>query len=427
MACRRTGTTFDNRENELSREGNASSYYYMHKAFAQFALLGFIAAWASGVAPVRAQDRFAAIRSRMQAFVDQGEISGAVTLVATRDGILHLAAVGQSDLSSGRKMKTDDVFWIASMTKPMTAAAAGMLVDDGKLSFDDPVKKYLPEFHDLQVVKEQTEGRMLVPAARPITLRDLLTHTSGMGEYVATDPHWTLAEMIKGVAREPLLFQPGTKWSYSTAGFDTVCRVVEVAGGMPFAKFMQQRLFNPLGMKNSTFWLTPAQEKRFATNYRRNEQTGKLEPAVITFMYGGAVTDGARPPLGGSGLFSTAEDVAKFYRMLLNSGAYNGERILKYETASELTRAQTGKLKAGFLPGSAWGFGFCLVEKPQGATAMLSPGTFGHGGAHGTQSWADPQRGAIYILMIQRAGLPNSDGSEMRRVFQETAVAALGQ
>jgi CubicO group peptidase (beta-lactamase class C family) len=113
--------------------------------------------------------------------------------------------------------------------------------------------------------------------------------------------------------------------------------------------------------------------------------------------------------------------------MLLNSGVYDRERILKYETASELTRAQTGKLKAGFLPGSTWGFGFCLVEKPQGVTAMLSPGTFGHGGAHGTQSWADPQREVIYILMIQRAGLPNSDGSEMRRVFQETAVAALGQ
>jgi CubicO group peptidase (beta-lactamase class C family) len=359
--------------------------------------------------------------------VDQGEISGAVTLVATRDRILHLAAVGRSDLATGRKMERTDLFWIASMTKPMSAAAAGMLVDDGKLSFDDPVEKYLPEFRNLQVAQEQAGERVLVPATHPITLRELLTHTSGMGEYVTTDPHWTLAAMCQSVAREPLKFQPGTRWSYSTAGIDTVCRVVEVAGGMPFAKFMQMRLFDPLGMKNSTFWLTPAQEKRFATNYRRNEQNGKLEPATIAYLYGGAVTDHARPPLGGAGLFSTAEDVTRFYQMLLNGGVFAGERILKYETASEMTHAQTGRLKAGFLPGTVWGLGLCVVKEPQGVTAVLAPGSFGHGGAHGTQSWADPQRGVVYILMIQRAGLPNADGSEMRRVFQETAAAALGQ
>lgn len=372
-----------------------------------------------------APDKFAAVPERMKVFVDQGEISGAVTLVATKNKILHLAAVGRSDLATGRKMEPNDLFWIASMTKPMTAAAAAMLVDDGKLSFDDPVEKYLPEFRNLQVVQEQTEGQVLVPAARPITLRDLLTHTSGMGEYVTTDPHWKLAEMCKSIAREPLKFQPGTRWSYSTAGIDTVGRLVEVVGRMPFAKFMQQRLFDPLDMRNSTFWPTPAQQKRFATNYRRNEQTGQLEPATIFYLYGGAVTDRARPPLGGAGLFSTAEDVAKFYQMLLNGGVSDRTRILKYESVAELTGAQTGRLKAGFLPGTVWGLGFCVVKVPQGVTAMLAAGSFGHGGAHGTQSWADPERGVVYVLMIQRAGLPNADGSEMRRVFQETAAAAL--
>jgi len=377
--------------------------------------------------PARAQDKFAAIPERMQAFVDQGEISGAVMLVATKDRILHLSAIGQSDLASSRKMETNDFFWIASMTKPMSATAVAMLVDEGKLSFDDPVEKYLPEFRDLWVIQEQTaERRVLVPTARPITLHDLLTHTSGMGEYVAYGPHWTLAEMVKAVAREPLKFQPGARWSYSTAVIDTLCRVVEVAGGVSFAEFMQRRLFDPLGMKDSTFWLTPEQEKRFATNYRRNPEIGKLEPATIYYMYGGAVTDRERPPLGGAGLFSTAEDVAKFYQMLLNGGSLGGKRILKPETVSEMTHTQTAGLKAGFLPGSAWGLGFCLVQEPQGATAVLAPGTFGHGGAHGTQSWADPRRGVIFILMIQRAGLPNSDGSDLRRVFQETATAALG-
>jgi CubicO group peptidase (beta-lactamase class C family) len=398
----------------------------MHASLHRFLPI-FLATASLAAAPVSTPDQFAAIPARMQIFVDQGEVSGVVMLVATKDRILHLSAIGQSDLAGGRKMQTNDLFWIASMTKPMSAVAVAMLVDEGKLSFDDPVEKYLPEFRNLWVIQEQTaERRVLVPTARPIALRDLLTHTSGMGEYVAYGPHWTLAEMIKAVAREPLKFQPGTRWSYSTAGIDTLCRVVEVASGVPFAEFLQQRLFDPLGMKNSTFWLTPEQEKRFATNYRRNPETGKLEPATIYYMYGGAVTDRERPPLGGAGLFSTAEDVAKFYQMMLNGGSLGGKRILKPETVAEMTHTQTGGLKAGFLPGSAWGLGFCLVQEPQGATAVLAPGTFGHGGAHGTQSWADPRRGAIYILMIQRAGLPNSDGSDLRRVFQETAVAALG-
>jgi CubicO group peptidase (beta-lactamase class C family) len=398
----------------------------MKRSLALSAVLGVVAASVLGIAPLRAQDKFAAIPERMQAFVDQGEIAGAVTLVATKDRVLDLAAVGQGDLASGRKMATNDMFWIASMTKPMSAVAAAVLVDEGRLSFSDPVEKYLPEFHGLWVVQETTaERRVLVSAVRPITVRDLLTHTSGMGEYVAYGPHWTLAEMIKGVMREPLKFQPGSRWSYSTAGLDTVGRIVEVVAGVPFAEFMQRRLFDPLGMNDTTFWMTPEQEKRFATNYRRNPDTGKLEPATIYYMYGGAVTDRGRPPLGGASLFSTAEDLAKFYQMLLNGGAVTGTRILKPETVAEMTRPQTGNIKAGFLPGSAWGLGFCLVEQPDGVTAILSSGTFGHGGAHGTQSWADPRRGVIYIMMIQRAGLPNSDGSEMRRVFQETASVAL--
>jgi CubicO group peptidase (beta-lactamase class C family) len=398
----------------------------MHKPLLRPFVVFLLAATALGAAPTSTQDRFASISARMQEFVDQGEIAGAVTLVATKDQVLHLAAIGQSDLASGRKMQTDDLFWIASMTKPMSAACVALLVDDGKLGFDDPVEKYLPEFHNLWAVQEQTvDRRVLVPAARSITLRDLLTHTSGMGEYVAYGPHWTLAEMIMGVVREPLKFQPGSKWSYSTAGIDTLCRVVEVVSGRPFAEFMQQRIFDPLGMADSTFWLAPEQVKRFATNYRRSQETGKLEPATIYYMYGGAVTDRQRPPLGGAGLFSTAGDVAKFYQMMLNGGEFNGRRILRPETVREMTRTQTAGLKAGFLPGSAWGLGLCLVQEPQGATAVLAPGTFGHGGAHGTQSWADPQRGVVYILMIQRAGLPNSDGSDLRRVFQETAAAAL--
>ena len=358
----------------------------------------------AGAAP---SDRFSAVPAAIQPFVDNGEISGAVMLVATKDHVLHLSAVGRSDLSSGRKMETEDLFWIASMSKPVTAAGIALLADEGKLTFDDPVEKYLPEFRNQWVIQEQTpDRRVLAKATRPVTLRDLLTHTSGLGEYPVTNPHWTLAEMSMVIAREPLRFPPGSHWGYSTAGFDVLGRVIEVVSGLPFAEFMQLRLFTPLGMRETTFWLTPEQEKRFARNYRPNAPSGKLEETVIHYLYGGAVTDHARPALGGAGLFSTAEDVAKFYQMMLNHGTANGRTILKPETVTEMTRKQTGELPAR--PGMPWGLGFCVIEDPaqMEANRHFTTGTFGHGGAHGTQSWADPATGLVYVFMIQRAGTP---------------------
>ena len=372
-----------------------------------------------------AADKFAAVPEALQQLVNSNEIPGAVALVATKDRVLHLSAVGQSDLATGRKMKPDNIFWIASMSKPMTSVAVAMLADDGKLSFDDPVEKYLPEFRDMWVAGEQTaQQRVLVKAARPITLRDLLTHTSGLGEYRVTDPHWSLAAMIKVLAREPLRFQPGTRWSYSTAGMDTLGRVVEVVSGMPYDKFLQTRLFDPLGMKDTTFWISPSQKKRFVQPIIL--KSGKLQPTPIDYMYGGAVTDHERPPLGGAGLFSTAEDVTKFYQMMLNHGTFNGHQILKPETVAEMTRKQTGDLKAR--AGMPWGLGFCVIEDPSqtASNKTLSPGTFGHGGAFGTQSWADPTRGIIYVLMISRDKLqPTPDDSATRRAYQQAVAAAL--
>jgi len=376
-----------------------------------------------------AADKFAAVPEKLQQFVASNEISGAVSLVATSNSILHLAAVGKSDLESGRQMKTNDIFWIASMSKPVTAVAVAMLADDGKLSFDDAVEKYLPEFHDMSVAGARSaQPPVAVKAARPITLRDLLTHTSGLGEYRVTDPHWTLEAMIKALAREPLRFQPGTRWSYSTAGMDTLGRVVEVASGMPYAQFLQKRLFDPLGMKDTTFWILPSQKDRFVQPYIRNAQSGKLQPTPIDYMYGGSVTDLERPPLGGAGLFSTAEDVTRFYQMMLDHGAWNGRRILKPETVAEMTRKQTGDLRAR--AGMPWGLGFCVVEDPSqmASNTTLTPGSFGHGGAFGTQSWADPTRGIIYVLMISRDKLqPTPDDSAMRRAYQQAVAAALNE
>src|SRR5258708_6426131 len=337
---------------------------FMRTFFTQF--VGYIVAsfaLLSTSVGLCAEDRFNQIPIKIQAFVEEKEIAGAVMLVATKERVLQLSAVGQSDLGSDRKMKVDDLFWIASMTKPMTAVALAILKDERRLSFDDPIEKYLPEFGHEWVIKDKDSDTLaLVQAARPITLRDGLTHTSGLGEYPVTDPHWTLAEMTKIAAREPLRFQPGSRWEYSTAGIDALGRVIEVVSGMSFAEFMQKRIFDPLGMKNTTFWLTPAQEKRFAHNYRRNAETGSLEEAAIAYMYGGAITDHARPPLGGAGLFSTAEDVARFYQMMLDDGVLNGHRILKPETVAEMHRKQTGDLTTR--PGMPWGLGFCVIEDP---------------------------------------------------------------
>jgi CubicO group peptidase (beta-lactamase class C family) len=168
------------------------------------------------------------------------------------------------------------------------------------------------------------------------------------------------------------------------------------------------------------------QEKRLARDYRPGTQPGQLEPASNPYLYGGATTDRARPPLGGAGLFSTAADIAKFYQLMLGQGAFEGRQILRPETVTELTRKQTGDLRAR--PGMPWGLGFCVIEDPSQmeANATLSPGSFGHGGAHGTNSWADPKRGLVYVFMIQRDALrPNPDNSPMRRAYQEAVAAAL--
>jgi len=372
----------------------------IHKIVAVL-VLGFVGT--TGL--LRGADRFAAIATRMQAFVDKGEAAGVVTLVATKDRILYVGAVGKSDLAKDRKMRTDDIFWIASMSKPITAVCIAILADEGKLRFDDPLSKYLAEFANV-----------------PVTLRQVMTHTSGFGEMMNREPHLTLAETSKLLAAQPLRFKPGSRFAYSTVGIDVLGRVVEVVSGMPFDQFLQKRLLNPLGMKNTSFWVAPEKESRWAHPCRWNAQTSKLEETTIPYLYKTAVTDRGRPPLGGAGLFSTAEDVARFYQMMLNKG----KRILKPETVAEMTRKQTGELTAR--PGMPWGLGFCVVEDPSkmAANSVLSPNSFGHGGAFSTSSWADPVKNRIWVIMFERDGKGNPDNSDLRIAFQEAAAKGLG-
>jgi CubicO group peptidase (beta-lactamase class C family) len=368
--------------------------------------------------------KLAAVPKAMQRFVEDKTIAGAVTLVATSDRIVFTNAVGFADLEKKVPMKEDNFFWIASMTKPMTAVCVMMLQDDGKLSVDDPVEKWLPEFKGQWLVEEKSTDRLVLKRpARVITLRDLLTHTSGLGDVTAPRFDCSLAELAMAYAREPLLFEPGSKWSYCNSGINTLGRIVEVVSGQPYAAFLEARVFRPLGMRDTTFWPTLQQVKRIAKPYEPAEKGGLRETNV--FIAQGRVSDLRRTPLPAGGLYSTAQDVAKFYQMMLQRGAWNGKRLLSDAAVDQLTRTQTGELKTGFVDGMSFGFGFQVVKEPQGVVGMFSRGTFGHGGAYGTQSWADPKTGVIYILMIQRAKLGNGDAAPIRQAFQEAAAAAV--
>lgn len=361
------------------------------------------------------------VSDQMQQFVDNGTVSGAVTLVTTKSGIVHWEAVGKSDLATGRDMQKEDLFWIASMTKPMTAVCVLMLQEEGKLSIEDPVEKYLPEFKNQWMVeKKDAKKLILVPPKRPVTVRDLLTHTAGLGDVKSPRSSSTLGELTMAYAREPLQFEPGSKWSYSNPGINTLGRIVEVLSGKDFATFIQERVFDPLQMRDTTFWPTEEQLKRVAKSYKLNKETSKLEETTVYFT-DGRLSDRKRTPYPAGGLYSSAKDVAQFYRMMLNGGALDGKQLLKPETVELMSTTQSGEIKTGFVEGMSWGLGFQVVREPMGSTAALSKGTFGHGGAYATQSWGDPVKGLAYVLLIQRAGMPNGDGSEIRGEFQRVA------
>lgn len=355
-----------------------------------------------------------AVPAAVKTFVDQGVIAGAVTLVADRDGVLALDAVGQSDLAAKTPMRTNSLFWIASMTKPTTGALILMLQDEKKLSVDDPVARHLPEFKGIRVKAATADATL--------TIRHLLTHTSGLETVPPAKPDASLAELVASYAAKPLKFEPGSKWEYCNGAINTLGRIVEVVSGKPYAQFLRERLLDPLGMTETTFWPSGDLKSRLATSYTIDTD-GRLEPTDIFFLKG-ALDDTTRTAFPSGGLFSTAADYVRFLQMLLNGGEWKGRRLLSREAVAQMTRTQTGDLKTGFVDGMSFGFTCGVIRTPQGVTAMLSPGTFGHGGAYGTQGWADPAKGRIHVLMIQRAKLPNADNSDIRKAFQDTATAA---
>lgn len=354
--------------------------------------------------------RLKQIEPVLQKFVDDGQIAGAVTLIATPGNVVQITTTGLADIEAKRSMREDTVFRIASMTKLITATAVMQLVEQRKIALDDPVEKYLPSFRDQKIHKK--------PISRPITVRDIMTHTAGVK---SPDPMTTkdlaLEELVDRMGAEGLEFEPGEKWKYSN-GLTVAGRLIEVVSQESYADYLQKHIFAPLGMTDTTFTLTKDQSERRAVTYKPGKEAGTLEAVEIPDP------TVPRTPGPSGGLFSTARDQARFYQAILNGGTLGDVSILKSKTVQEMLTPQTGELVTGFTPGNQWGLGWCVVQRPQGVTRLLSPGTYGHGGAWGTQGWIDPVRKLIFVLMIQRQGFGNSDGSDVRDAFTEAALTA---
>lgn len=352
----------------------------------------------------------AAVESALEDHLATGDFSGAVTLVHEVGRPAQVTSVGLADLASSTPMKPDTIFGVMSMTKPITATALMILVDEGKVSLDDPVEKYISAFRD----SKDVQGNPV----RGLTVRHLVTHTSGIpGMQGCVE---SLAGTANLVAARPFLFQPGKAWMYGP-GLNVVGRIIEIASGKSYEDFVQERIFEPLAMHDTTFHPTDEQKRRFATLYRKSKDGKSLE--VGNRWEGIGAKDAVPNPSGG--LFSTADDMDRFYQMILGEGELDGVRIVSEKAVREMTKVQTGELQAGFVPGSAWGLGWSLVREPQGVTEALSPGSFGHGGAYGTQGWVDPVKHRVFVLMYQREDIGNSDGSDIRKDFQNAAVAEL--
>lgn len=358
----------------------------------------------------------AEINTAMQKFVDDGTISGAVTLVGHEGKVIHHGAVGLADIGKDREMKPYHLFAIASMTKPIVATSLMILQDEGKLNVDDKVSKYIPEFANVKLKDGESPKR-------EITIRDCITHTSGLaGQQIFKG---SLEDAVNKLATRPLAFEPGEKWQYSP-GLNAAGRIVEIVSKQPLQDFMRDRIFEPLKMANTTFFPNEKQIRRVATLYGPSKEktaAGKSELIEAEGFLGDLAKIEAPNPSGG--LISNARDMFRFYQMVLKGGKLRREKIVSSDAVEQMTTPKTGDLKTGFTPGNCWGLGWCIVREPQGVTGMLSKGTYGHGGAFGTQGWVDPETQTVYVLMIQRTKMPNSDGSDVRKVFQQVASEQL--
>jgi len=354
-----------------------------------------------------------AVADSLRPFVENRSLAGAVVLVASKDKVLCLEAVGYADVEAQSLMGTNYLFWIASMNKPITAAALMLLVDEGKVKLDDPVEKYLPEFKGLWLAAERDKEHVLLKRPkRPVTVRDLLRHTSGM-PFASALERPTLDALPLRVAAgsyalTPLQYEPGSKYQYSNAGINTAGRIIEVVSGMSYEDFMQKRLFDPLGMKDTTFWPSAEQLKRLAKAYRPNAKgDGLVETKIGQLTY--PLSDRRRQPMPAGGLFSTAGDVGRFCQMVLGGGTFAGKRYLSEAAVKEMTSRQTGE----------------GIRESYGLGWATGGGTFGHGGAFATNMTIDPKRGLVLVFLVQHAGF-SKEGARSLGAFHRAAVEQFG-
>lgn len=339
-----------------------------------------------------------ALAALLQPFVDRRLLAGAVLLVADRRGVLDLEAVGYADVASRKPMRPNSLFWIASQTKSFTATALMMLVDEGKVNVGDRVEKYLPEFKGQRVaVPHGKHGILLKKPKHPITLRHILSHTSGLPFKSALEEPARdlipLSTTVRSYAMTPLGFEPGTRYLYSNAGFNTAGRIIEVVSGMPYEAFVQTRLLAPLGMTETSFRPAVRQLKRLARPYKPNEKGDGLDESSFP-QYTQPYNDPRRQAVPGGGLFSTANDVSLFCRMLLNGGRLNGRRYVSEDAIRMMTRKQTART----IP-TTYGLGW-----------RLDGAIFGHSGALQTNMTIDPVRGLVLVFLVQHTGFATSGG-----------------
>ena len=351
----------------------------------------------------------AAIGARMKAYVDEGYIPGVVTLVQRKGAVAQFEAYGWQDIEAKRPMRADSIFQLMSMSKPIAGVAVMMMVEEGKIRLNDPVEKHLPEFRGQWMIDSQSaDRRVLKKPARLITIRDLMTHTSGMpggpppgiGELLQRMDR-TLAEAVAIYAQQPLEFEPGSRWMYSNTGIATLGRIVEVASGMPYEKFLETRIFQPLGMKDSHIFLPAEKHSRLAAVY--TVQNGRLVKAGGDILAGDPLAYRRNAKYSGPeyAVYSTAQDLAAFYQMMLNKGTLNGKRLLSPASVEVMSMVHTGDLKAGWVIGTGFGLTWEVTKDPVGQLTFLSPGTFHHGGAFGTFGWIDPKKDMAGVFLIQ--------------------------
>lgn len=354
------------------------------------------------------------IGGALRPFVESRSLAGAVVLVADREKVLSLEAVGFEDVAAKKGMRTDALFWVASQSKPITATALMMLVDEGKIKLDDAVEKYLPEFRELWLAAYRDKDHLLLKRpGEAITVRQILSHTSGLAFASAMEQPTLdglpLKVAVKSYAMTPLLFEPGSKYQYSNAGINTAGRLIEVISGLSYEDFLKTRLLEPLGMKDTTFRPDERRIARLAKSYKANASKTDLEEITIgqlTYPLNGR----DRQPMPAGGLFSTAEDISKFCRMILNGGVWEGKRLVSEASVNEMTTRQTvaGISENYGLGWATWGDGY------------------GHGGAFATNMSIDSKRGLITVFLVQHAGFPGN-GDKSQEAFKRAVEEEFGK